>query len=49
MRSPLSKRTVVKPFVGYEKAGKAWSDKDVENVANVRNAWQAYIGMHHFF
>ena len=45
----LSKRTVVKPFVGYSKAGKAWSEDGVINVANVRNAWQGYVGLHHFF
>ena len=25
---PLSKRTVLKPFVDYAKAGKAWSDRE---------------------
>ena len=46
---PLSKRTVLKPFIGYAKSGQAWKDDTVLNVANVRNAWQGYLGLHHFF
>lgn len=46
---PLSKRTVIKPFIGYAGSGKGWKNLGYANDGNIYNAWQAYIGMHHFF
>ncbi len=48
---PLSKRTVLKPFVGYAYSGKAWSNyQPSSSDANcVYNGWQVYLGMAHFF
>ena len=45
----LSKRTVIKPFIGYAGSGKGWKEYGYVNDGNISNAWQAYIGMHHFF
>ena len=47
----LSKRTVLKPFVGYSWSDDAW--KTQTHLATDENAifngWQAYFGIHHFF
>lgn len=46
----LSKRTVIKPFVGYAGSGKGWKEYGwAGNDGNIYNAWQVYLGMHHFF
>lgn len=45
----LSKRTVIKPFVGYAGSGKGWKEEGYKNDGNIYNAWQVYVGMHHFF
>lgn len=44
---PLSNRTVIQPFICYAGSEKGW--KDYVNDLNIYNAWEAYIGMHHFF
>jgi predicted porin len=48
---PLSKRTAIKPFVGYSYSGKGWSHYQpaAADVNAVYNGWQAYVGIHHFF
>jgi predicted porin len=51
---PLSKRTAIKPFIGYSYSGKGWKDylpqKTPSYDANaVYSGWQAYVGIHHFF
>lgn len=44
----LSKRTVVKPFIGWADSGDAWENKTT-GPGKTWNVWQAYIGLHHFF
>jgi predicted porin len=46
---PLSKRTAIKPFVGYSYSGKGWSHYQPDEINAVYNGWQAYVGIHHFF
>ncbi len=46
---PLSKRTVLKPYVGYAWSGKAWHDYEPTDANVVYNGYQIYLGMHHFF
>ncbi|MCD8340405.1 MAG: porin [Burkholderiales bacterium] len=50
---PLSKRTTIKPFIGYVRSGKGWYDNDFAYTgsqgATIRNGYQIYIGMAHFF
>jgi predicted porin len=48
---PLSKRTAIKPFVGYSHSGKGWSNYTplAADTNAVYNGWQAYVGIHHFF
>ncbi len=50
---PFSKRTVLKPFIGYVHSGKGWNDRDYAYNGswgvNIRNGYQIYLGLTHFF
>lgn len=46
---PLSKRTTIKCAAAYAGSGKGWKENGFTSDGYAYNAWQTYIGMHHFF